>query len=96
MAAARNDPETMVLGRTELPLLPTNNPKLLVALMKFGMRKPLVGGMTHRDSCCLILEPGSNAFTLSPGTDSGGRWVIQGDKPDLWWAGLQAFEGLLL
>lgn len=90
MAATKNDPETMVLGRRELLLLLTNHPKLLVALMNVRRRKPVVGGMKCRDSSHLILESVSSTITLLPGTESGGRWVIPGDSSDLRWAGLQA------
>lgn len=57
MAAARNDPETMILGRREMFLLLTNHPKLLLALMNFSRRKPVVGGMAHRDSSHPIAAP---------------------------------------
>lgn len=96
MAAPRNDPEKMIMGRRELLVLLTNHPKLLDALMNFRRRKPMVGGMTHRDSSHLILESVSSTITLSLGTERGGRWVIPGDNSELQWAGLQAWEGLLL
>lgn len=77
-------------------MLLKNHPKLLVAPMDFRSRKPVVRGMMHGASSHLILESVSSTITLPPGTESGGRWIVSEGNADLWWNGLQAWEGVLL